>query len=130
MTPISRSDWAALAVKNQPVSLPTSYWFDRTSPPTVYLWGTPTFTDPLELHYFRMRRVQDANPQGTQTPDIPYRFEEALCADLAFMLAMKWKQEIAQDLKAYAMEVWGEAAGEDRERVVLNMAPQTSSLYS
>ncbi len=130
MTPISRSDWAALAIKNQPVSLPTSYWFDRTDPPTVNIWGTPQLTAPMELHYFRMRQVQDANPQGTQTPDIPYRFEEALCADLTYMLAIKWKPEVAKDLKDYATEVWAEAAGEDRERVVLNMAPQTSELYS
>ncbi len=130
MTPISRSDWAALAIKNQPVSLPTSYWFDRTDPPTVNIWGTPNLNNPMELHYFRMRQVQDANPQGTQTPDIPYRFEEALCSELAFMLAMKWKQEVAPALLEYSREVWAEASAEDRERVVLNMAPQMSELYS
>lgn len=131
MTPISRTDWAALSIKNQPTSLPTTYYFDRTSPPTVNIWGTPNLTNsPMELHYFRMRQLQDANPQGTQTPDIPYRFEEVLCADLAFMLAMKWKQDIAPALKDYAAECWAEAASEDRERVILSLAPQMDNLYS
>lgn len=130
MTPISRTDWAALSVKNQPTSLPTTYYFDRTTPPSVNVWGTPNLNSPMELHYFRMRQLQDANPQGTQTPDIPYRFEEALCADLAYMLAIKWKQEAAEALLAYSKEVWAEAAGEDRERVVLNIAPMLSEYYS
>lgn len=129
MTPISRTDWAALSIKNQPTSLPTTYYFDRTTPPSVNIWGTPDLSSPLELHYFRMRQMQDGNPQGTETPDIPYRFEEALCADLAYMLSIKWKPESAQDLLAYAKEVWTEAASEDRERVTLNLAPSMSEYY-
>ena len=131
LQPISRTDWAQLAIKNQPVAIPTSYWFDRLSPtPIIYLWGTPTFTSgPVELHFFRMRQLQDSSIQNNVTPDIPYRFEEAWVADLAVMLAIKWKPEIAKDLVAYAKEVWAEAIGEDRERVVLNLAPQISCYY-
>lgn len=129
MTPISRTDWAALSIKNQPVSLPTTYYFDRTAPPSVNIWGTPSLSSPMELHYFRMRQLQDAVPQGTETADIPYRFDEVLCAELAYMLAIKWKPESAQDLLAYAKEVWLEASSEDRERVTLQLAPTLSGYY-
>lgn len=130
LTPISRTDWAAISIKNQPTSLPTTYYFDRTDPASVNIWGTPNLTNsPMELHYFRMRQMQDANPQGTETADVPYRFEEALCSDLAYMLAIKWKPEVAEALKAYAAEVWSEASSEDRERVVLSLAPQMDEYY-
>lgn len=128
MTPISRSDWAALADKNTAVTLPSTYWFNRTNPPVVYVWGTPN-TSGYEIRYYRMRQLQDANPQGTETPDIPYRFEEALCSRLAAFLSMKWKNELFKDLDAYAKEQWGIAVGEDRERVVWNIAPQTSDYF-
>lgn len=129
MTPISRTDWAALAVKDQPMYLPTSYWYDRTDPPTVRIWGAPTLAQPQELHYFRMRQLQDGDPQGTQTPDIPYRFEECFSAGLAYMLAIKWNKVLAADLKTYFDEVWAEAMSEDRERVMLNISPQLDSYY-
>lgn len=131
MQPISRTDWSTLSVKNQPVSIPTSYWFERIAPtPVIHLWGTPTFTSgSYELHFFRMRQLQDANVAGNVTPDVPYRFEECFCADLAYMLAMKWRPTSASELLTYAKEVWAEAAGEDRERVTLNLAPHFESYY-
>lgn len=129
LNPISRADWAALPNKTQQGGFPTTYWFNRTDPPTVNVWQVPDGTMVMELHYFRVRQLQDGAPTNGQTPDIPYRFEEALCADLAYLLAIKWKPEAAEALKAYAAEVWAEAATEDRERVTLNMVPQMGIYY-
>lgn len=129
LTPISRTDWAAIANKFQQMAVPTSYWFDRTDPPTVNIWGVPDSTQPQELHYYRMRQLQDADPTGTQTADVPYRFEEALCAELTYLLAMKWKPEVAKDMFEYSKIVWDEAMAEDRERVVLNLAPTVSEYF-
>lgn len=131
MMPISRTDWAAIPNKTQTGGYPTSYWFDRTTPvPTVNIWQPPNGTLVQELRYFRMRQLQDADPQGTQTPDIPYRFEEALCAELAYMLAIKWLPDRAEALLSYSKEVWAEAASEDRERVVLNVMPMAGGYWS
>jgi len=131
MMPISRTDWAAIPNKTQAGGFPTSYWFDRTTPvPTVNIWQPPDGTLVQELHYFRMRQLQDADPQGTQTPDIPYRFEEALCAELAYMLAIKWLPDRAEALLSYSKEVWAEAASEDRERVTLNVLPMAGGYWS
>lgn len=129
LMPISRTDWAAIPNKTQTGGYPTSYWFDRTISPTVNVWLVPDGTVVSELHYFRVIQVMDANPQGTETADVPYRFQEALCAGLAYMLAIKWRPESAEGLKAYFAEVWTEAMREDRERVVLNMMPQYGGYY-
>lgn len=129
LMPISRTDWAAIPNKTQTGGYPTSYWFDRTVAPTVNVWLVPDGTIVSELHYFRVAQLQDANPQGTQTADVPYRFQEAVCAGLAYMLAMKWRPESAEALKAYFSEVWAEAMKEDRERVTLNMAPQYGAYF-
>lgn len=129
LAPISRTDWAALPNKLQEGGYPTSYWFNRTDPPTVNIWQVPDGTIVQELHYFRLRRIQDADPTGTQTADVPNRFEEALCAGLTYFLAIKWKPEVAADMKTYFQEVWDEAMSEDRERVTLNIAPNTQSYY-
>ncbi len=129
LMPISRTDWAAIPNKTQTGGYPTTYWFDRTISPTVNIWLIPDGSVVQELHYFRVVQLQDANPQGTQTADVPYRFQEAVCAGLAYFLAGKWKPEVAADLKAYFAEVWAEAMSEDRERVVLNMLPQIGAYY-
>ena len=129
LMPISRTDWAAIPNKTQTGGYPTSYWFDRTVSPTVNVWLVPDGTIVSELHYFRVAQLQDANPQGTETADVPYRFQEAVCAGLTYMLAMKWKPEAAEALKAYFGEVWSEAMKEDRERVILNLSPQYGAYF-
>lgn len=129
MTPMSRTDYAALPNKTQQGGYPTAYWFDRVDPPTVTVWQVPNGTLVQEMHYFRARQLQDANPQEIETPDIPYRFEEALCAGLAYLLAVKWKPDAAEALKTYYGEVFEEAISEDRERVTLNALPQTTGYY-
>ncbi len=59
---------------------------------------------------------------AAQSPDVPYRFLEALCGDLALALSRGSPPDPCRgvtiaDLKAAALEAWEEAAQEDRERV-------------
>lgn len=129
MYPISRTTWASQPNKFTQGSTPTVYWFNRTNPPTVNIWQPSDGTIVQELHYFRMKQLMDANPQGTQTPDVPYRFEETLTAHLAYFLAMEWLLASAQPLKEYADETWVEAAHEDRERVTLDLTPDISAYF-
>jgi hypothetical protein len=129
LTPISRTDWAAIPSKQSTAEWPTSYWLDRLATQRLHLWPVPQVSAPQQLRYYRMRQIQDANPEGTETPEIPYRFEEALCSELAVALAVKWKPEAVQLLQGLAKEAWAEAAQEDRERVTLNISPQLGSYY-
>ncbi len=126
--PLSRAEFAAIPSKTQQ-SRPTSYWFDRLLSPTITLWPVPDANGPYELHYWRASQQQDMNATLGALPDIPYRFYEAFCAEVTAHMAMKWRPEIWDKLLAYATERWKEAAGEDREKVSLYIAPDFSGYY-
>lgn len=126
VTSISRTDYAAQPDKLQQ-GAPTTFWFDRTSPiPTVTMWEVPDDNGPYALFYYRMRRIQDAAATSGQTADIPYRFLDALCSDMAARLAQKYAPQLVEALKMDAKEAWAFATTEDRERVQIFMAPDLS----
>jgi hypothetical protein len=129
MTSISRTDYAAQPDKESQ-GLPTTFWFDRISPiPTITTWQVADGNGPYAFFYYRMRRIQDAAATGGQTPDIPYRFLEALCAGVARRLARKFAPPLYASLKEDADLAWAQAAEEDRERVTLFMVPDTSGYF-
>lgn len=128
--PLSRNDYAAIPDKAQQ-GRPTSYWFDRTPPAqNLYIWLTPDGNGPYELRYYVWRQIQDANVQGGDTPDMPYRFLEALTSAVAAHLAMKWAPDRAQSLAAYAAQCWKEASDEDREKVSWFPVPDMSGYFN
>ncbi|MDE2096318.1 MAG: hypothetical protein KGL39_03665 [Patescibacteria group bacterium] len=127
--PISRTDYASLPDKFSQ-GLVTQYWFDRLTPtPTVTLWQVPSNQGPMVLQYYRMRQTQDANPTTGQTLDVPYRFLDAFCWELAFNLAIKYAQAAAPVLKALAKEAWDESAAQDTARESLYISPQLQTYY-
>lgn len=126
--PLSRVDYASIPIKTQQ-GRPTSYWFDRLLQPTITLWPVPDGDATYEFHYYRATQQQDMDPQVTTSPDIPYRFLEAYCAEVAAHMAMKWKPEDWDKLRAYSAECWKEAAGEDREKVSTWIAPDFSGYF-
>ncbi|HTV38601.1 MAG TPA: hypothetical protein VMF12_19385 [Xanthobacteraceae bacterium] len=134
LTPMSRSDYAATPDKLQQAP-PTVYVFDRqAAQPTITLWQVPDSNGPYELRLYSVRQLQDANALLGENPDIPYRFAEALCAELALHLARKFPPRpesgiTIADLKLAAMEAWEEAAQEDRERVSAYFVPDFSSYF-
>lgn len=129
LTSISRTDYAAQPNKLQQ-GPPTVFWFDRLSPiPTITTWYVPDGNGPYVIFLYRMRRIQDAYATSGQTVDIPYRFLEALCADMAARLARKYAPALLQSLQIDAKMYWSEAAEEDRERVQLFLVPDTSGYF-
>lgn len=129
LTSISRTDYASQPNKLQQ-GPPTTFWFDRLSPiPTLTTRYVADGNGPYVVFYYRMRRIQDAAATGGQTPDVPYRFLEALAADLAARLARKYAPSLVQSLQLDAKQAWSEAAEEDRERVQLFLAPDTSPYF-
>lgn len=129
LTSISRTDYAALPDKIMQ-GPPTTFWFDRVSPiPTVTLWQVPDSGGPYQFFYYRMRRIQDASATSGQTADIPYRFLESLCAEMAARLARKYAPALLASLQMDAKAMWAEAAEEDRERVQMFLVPDTSGYF-
>jgi hypothetical protein len=128
--PLSETDYAAIPDKFQQ-GLPTSFFYNRQSPtPNVTLWLVPNNTGPYVLQFWRTRQLQDANLGFGQTPDIPYRFFEALCSDLAARLAQKFAPDRWLALKADAAAQWSEAALADSEKVSLYIGMQLDDYYN
>jgi hypothetical protein len=135
MTPISRSDYAALPDKVVQAP-PTIYYFDRQeTTPTITFWQVPdSAASSYTLNLYTVQQIEDAAALASQTPDVPYRFLEALCADLALHLAKKYPPKpdsgiTIADLRADAADAWHEAASEDRERVPMYLVPDLSGYF-
>ena len=105
----------------------------NTQFPNITVWPAPdqgTINNPYyTLVYWRLRRIQDAG-NGINVEDIPFRFQEALIAGLAYKLSMKVQGglERMQTLKAQYDEAWDLAASEDREKAPIRFVPRQSFL--
>jgi len=123
--PMTRDEYLAIPSKTQQ-GFPSRYYFNRTHTtasvpvvtgaygPTITLWTTPmNSTD--QMIYYRFRRLQDAGV-GTNTVDIPYRWQEALAAGAAARMAQKFVPDRLQELRADAATTFMQAKREERER--------------
>jgi hypothetical protein len=88
------------------------------------LWPIPDKDSTYTIEYFYMRRIQDAG-QGSETPDMPFRFLPCLVAGLAYYIAMKVPELGSRlgVLKESYEEQFALAAGEDREKTSSHFVP-------
>lgn len=128
MTPLGRTDYAMIPDKYAQ-GTPTTYWFNRQSVPQISVYQAPDQNGPYQLCMWRMLRCQDANASMGETPDIPYRFIDCLCAQLAVRLAMKYAKQMLDALGPAAKAAWDEAAIEDRERADIMIMPMLDGYY-
>lgn len=121
ITGISRSDFAALPYPTQSGNRPTQFYFNRQSTPIVNFWpvqdnATKTFG------YYAWVFQQDVGALTNQL-DVPNRWYEALTANLAHRLAVKFAPDRVPMLKTEAVEMFNAAAAEDVESVPLRIVP-------
>lgn len=126
--PISRTEYASYPNKTSQ-GVPSVFWFDRLSSPTVTLWLVPDSTSAYTLNYYRCSQVQDANLPSGETPDVPYRWLDALVAGLAHRLARIWKPELEAQRAVDAEKAWNIASTQDVENVGLTISPGVGSYY-
>lgn len=123
---IGAGSWSNLSVKNQ-TGRPLQLFVERKAPPVIRLWPVPDAN--YTLIYWYLRRIQDAGASGTLTMDIPHRFIPALVAGLSYQIALKKSATEPQImsrvefLKGLYEEQFEMAAGEDRDRSSLFLAP-------
>jgi hypothetical protein len=117
--PMARDEYIAIPDKTTE-GRPSQYYLDRgRTTPTITLWQVPeNSTD--DLIYYRMRQLQDVG-NGSNTPDIPYRWNEALTAALAVALARKYRPDRLQLLEGPASDAYRRARTEDRQRTPTKM---------
>ena len=112
VTKITRDQYHLIPDKTTE-GLPTQVWLDRKTG-TYYLWQTPENSTDV-LRYWRLRRLQDVTT-GAETPDVPYRWFEALAAGLAAKLALKFAPNRLATLQTLADGALKRAKSGDRER--------------
>ncbi len=119
VSPMARDEYAYIPTKDSQ-GMPTQYYFNRQrDTPTITLWQVPeNSTD--ELIYFRWRQLEDVGA-GSNTPDVPYRWQEAVVAALAARVAGKFNAEREQPLLVKAAAAFTKAKIEDRQRTPTRM---------
>lgn len=128
ITPISRTEYLSFA--NQQVQgPPTVYWYDRLVSQTITFWPVPDSNGPYTFDYFSCTQIQDANLSSGETPDVPYRWLDAIVSGLAHRLARIYAQPLEQIRKMDAMEAWEKAAAQDTENVPTTFAPGIGNYY-
>lgn len=128
ISPVSRTEYASFPNKTTS-GFPSVFWFDRLISPTITLWTPPDSSQTYTLKYYRCRQIQDAGIASGQTPEIPYRWIDALVSGLAARLALIYKPEIAAALDARAERSWQIAAVQDIENSPLVIAPMLGGYY-
>ena len=116
MMTLTRQQYAMMPAKGTQ-GVPTQYWFQRMPVPQITLYPVPAAGAPdYILVWYGLLRMEDASPTGGQTPDIPYRAYDALCAALAHRLAIKFSEPaVVAARKADAAEAWIEFTSNDQE---------------
>ena len=128
MYPISRDEYAAISTKGTQ-GFPSQYWFDRLISPTVTFYLVPDGALSYDFFYYRARQVQDAQVSNGQNIELPYRFFDAITADLAHRLARIYRPELEQMRKVDRDEAWSISAAEDTEWTPLYVTPGLGGYY-
>jgi hypothetical protein len=128
ITRISVSTYATLPNKLTQAR-PIQIWVERLNTPRVTLWPVPDNSQPYQLVYWRLRRIQDAG-DGVNTMDMPFRFIPCMVAGLAYHLSMKIPGAVDRMpmLKTQYEECWAIAATEDRDKSADRWVPRRMNI--
>jgi len=126
--PISEYEYASYPNK-QDAGFPSVYWLNRQITPTLTFWLVPDAAQTYTAYLQIVRQLQDANLPSGETPDIPYRWIDALCAETAYRLSRIYAPDKEQIRKSDAQEAWSIAATNDVENVGLTIQPGIGDYY-
>lgn len=126
ISPVSRDTYLSFSQKYLQ-GRPTTYYFDKSLVPNINIWPTPT-SDYLVLQYSFVRTMYDAG-EFFNTTSVPARMYPALAAGLTWMLAVKYKPELADSFKAQYDEAFTLATANDSENVDMTIGYDLNSYY-
>jgi len=126
ITPMSRSEYAAMPIKTQQ-ERPTGFWFDRLISPTITFWPVPD--QDYQCGFYRFRQVQDVNPANVGLPEVTYLALDALVAGMAYRLSRIYAPALEAMRKADYKEAWGIFADQNTENADLYITPGLNSYY-
>jgi len=135
LVPMTRTEFAMITNKAQP-GIPTRFWYQMLAVPQVTFWQIPQagqVAPNYVVNWFGLQQMQDANLGSNETPDVPRRALDALCARLTLRLAEKFLPQnqmraiLLQEKKLLADEAWYKLQRRDQEPgVVMRYTPNVS----
>jgi len=126
LTKIDRSTYSAQANKLSK-GTPSKYFVQRfIDKTTITVYPTPDSTNAAKaVHFFFVKRIQDASGTYTDATDVPYRFVPCMVSGLAYYLAIKFAPERLQPLKLIYEDEFNRALTEDGSESSSFITPKT-----
>ena len=126
LTKITRSAYSALSSKLTK-GTPSQYFVQRfVDKTTLTVYPTSDSTNASkDLHFFYVKRIQDADATYTDATDVPYRFVPCMSSGLAFYLAQKFNPQIVQQMKLLYEDELARALAEDGSAASTYITPKT-----
>jgi hypothetical protein len=126
LTKTDRSTYSGLANKLSK-GTPSRYFVQRfVDKTTVTLYPTPDSTAASkDVHFFFVKRIQDADATYTDATDVPYRFVPCMASGLSFYLAQKYAPQRVQELKLLYEDELKRALAEDGSATSTYITPES-----
>ena len=125
LTKIDRSTYSALAnklTKGTPAQYFVQRFIDKT---TLTVYPTADSTNASkDLHFYYVKRIQDADATYTDATDVPYRFVPCMASGLAFYLAQKFNPQLVQQMKLLYEDELARALAEDGSSTSTYITPK------
>ena len=102
LTKIDRSTYSALSNKLSK-GTPSKYFVQRfVDKTTITVYPTADSSNASkDLHFYYVKRIQDADSTYTDATDVPFRFVPCMVSGLAFYLAQKFNPQLVQQMILY-----------------------------
>jgi len=114
MTKIARSAYSALSSKLSK-GTPSQYFVQRfVDKTTLTVYPTADSSNASkDLHFYYVKRLQDADSTYTDATNVPYRFVPCMVSGLAFYLSQKFAPQRTQEMKLLYEDELARALAED-----------------
>jgi len=122
---VSIADYNQLPNKSSP-GKPSQYMLDKQYTPVAYFWQVPD-RDTYSMVYWAIRQLEDVTASN-QDADIPYRWNECICAGLASKISLKYANEKFSILNEMYERAFAFAAASDNDGVSLRIQPTALNL--
>ena len=125
LTKIARSAYSALSSKLSK-GTPSQYFVQRfVDKTTLTVYPTADSSNASkDLHFYYVKRMQDADATYTDATDVPYRFVPCMVSGLAFYLAQKFNPQLVQQMKLLYEDELARALAEDGSSASTYITPK------
>ena len=125
LTKIDRSTYSALSNKLSK-GTPSQYFVQRfVDKTTITVYPTADSSNASkDLHFYYVKRIQDADSTYTDATDVPFRFVPCMVSGLAYYLSQKYNPQLVPQNKMLYEEEFNRALTEDGSSTSTHLTPK------